>query len=63
MGSGGMIYNRTKFHGNMFRHLSNITGVTAKIFEVVMLVLLICEIYIEYAAEVASCSMIYVVWQ
>jgi hypothetical protein len=36
---------RTKFHEDWFRHLSNITVITSKIWEAVMSVLLIEEIY------------------
>jgi hypothetical protein len=50
-------YIHTKFHDEGFRHLKNITVITATIWEAVMLVLLIEGIY---AVEMASCDVIYI---
>jgi hypothetical protein len=41
----GMIY---KFHGDQFRHLSNITAITATIWEIVTLVLLIKDLCMPF---------------
>jgi hypothetical protein len=49
----------TKFHGDQFKYLRNITVITATIEETVMLVLLTEEIN-EVSVEVVSCGIIYV---
>jgi hypothetical protein len=46
MGSGGMICVDTKFHGNGFRHSSNIRLITATIEEAAVVILLVGGIFV-----------------
>jgi hypothetical protein len=47
---------RTHFHDDRFGYLSNITVITATIFEAVNLVILIKR-FMEYVVELNSCGM------
>jgi hypothetical protein len=49
----------TKFHDDQFRCLSNITVITATIWEAVMLALLF-EGIMKHAVEIASRGMVYI---
>jgi hypothetical protein len=45
MASGGMIYIHDKSNDDRFRHSSNIKGITSKIWDAIVLVLLMTGIY------------------